>query len=1020
MKTKNFLFSRLEKQFLLCASNPAIIYNQVEVSYLELSSKVNLLANHLGKFSVKKNTLIAILLPKTPDHIVAAISILKAGAAYMPINVAESMERKISLLQQAGVTVVITTKSIANSLDGLANYTVILLDFFFDSKVFSVIDNEFSLRKNETDASDLAYVLFTSGSTGSPKGVMITHENAMNTIQDINKKFNVSRSDKVLALSSLDFDLSIYDIFGILSVGGAIVLPTESQMVDPREWLSLIYQYKITIWNSVPGFMEMLVRAIELYDQGEHFIYPSIQSLRLILLSGDWIPVQLPIKIHHHCPFAEIISLGGATEASIWSIFYPIDVSKIEKDWRSIPYGKPLKNQFFYILDEEMKPIYNHEEGELYIGGKGVGLGYWRDKVNTENNFLHHPIFGYLYKTGDKGKWLPDGNIEFLGRIGDQIKLRGFRIDLKAIEACIQSTRGVRRSIVKIIKNTEYSENLVLFVEEENIGEFLNKDDLFYKELVKQHLYHWSAIYNSFFENSGFIASPYFNTVGWVSSYTRKCISEKEMREWRDNTVARILDLNPKVVLEVGVGTGLILAEVAPKVAVYDVVDSSFESINYIEKYFNVYEEYRNVKCLEYDFSMLEKKYDTFILNSVAQYFPDIQYFEEILNSMIEKAVEGGRIFLGDIYNYDYLEDFYLSINLHHNSCSVNSLNLDFFLEQNIQNERQLYIHPDFFLQYAEKNSRVSHIEIQIKSGSYDNELNLFRYDVVLYLDQKDYAISSPLVLNGRDLSKISDLEKFFHDKKSEEILIKNLFNSRFSMLVNYKNNFIQDDIVMDSEGSNKKELCSFNPSHFYKLGQDIGYNVCCSWSLEKYHFDVAFYKKTNPLIYQCDKNKKTKYSSLIANSPLQYQFRRYTEDSIRKKISADLAPYMQPNNILFVKSIPFTGNGKVNHKMLLSLIARTSQGEELNESPASFLEKEVSEIFKRVLSSKKINLSKNFLEIGGDSLRMLEIIHDIEALFSVRLSFFDFMSNSSVKKLSNLLQNKCNIDANSLEYTED
>jgi len=331
-------------------------------------------------------------------------------------------------------------------------------------------------------AEDLAYVIYTSGSTGKPKGVAINHRGAVNTILDINQRFAVSASDRVLALSALNFDLSVYDIFGILAAGGTIVIPNHELVKDPAHWLDLIVATKVTLWNSVPALMQMLVEYLSTQPE------TTLPSLRLALLSGDWLPLNLPEKIQSlsnspfphtshtshpshtsppshtsHTSEIQVVSLGGATEASIWSIYYPIE--KIDSHWKSIPYGKPLSNQQFYVFNQLMaaRPVW--VPGELYIGGEGLALGYWQDEEKTEASFIEHPVTKErLYKTGDLGRYLPDGNIEFLGREDFQVKINGHRIELGEIEAALQQHPTIKEAVVSAVGEEQQKKQLVGYV----------------------------------------------------------------------------------------------------------------------------------------------------------------------------------------------------------------------------------------------------------------------------------------------------------------------------------------------------------------------------------------------------------------------------------------------------------------------------------------------------------------------------------------------------------------------------
>jgi pyochelin synthetase len=233
----------------------------------------------------------------------------------------------------------------------------------------------------------------------------------------------------------------VYDMFGTLAAGGTLVTMPQAGLKDPGRWLALIEDEGVTVWNSVPVAMKMLL------DYGESRYESTVPTLRLAMLSGDWIPLALPDRIRAFFPGTEVVSLGGATEASIWSIAYPIGT--VDPQWKSIPYGQPLTNQAFYILDEALRPVGHDEVGELFIGGQGVALGYWQDAERTARAFVRHPTTGdMLYRTGDLGRYFVDGNIEFLGRKDLQVKIRGYRVELPEIEAALHSCPGVEAGVV--------------------------------------------------------------------------------------------------------------------------------------------------------------------------------------------------------------------------------------------------------------------------------------------------------------------------------------------------------------------------------------------------------------------------------------------------------------------------------------------------------------------------------------------------------------------------------------------
>jgi non-ribosomal peptide synthetase component F len=379
------LFDEASKQF---PDNIALVDDKSSITYSELSRQVDFLSKYI---LLERNLtfnddskLIAILSEKGSVQAISALSIMKAGYAYLPLNVDWPINRIEEVLKSGMVSTVLISKKqydhylSENSLLSEYKYIVVEDSLKLSSeKNFISKINDFSLPEIISD--DVAYVIFTSGSTGKPKGVTISHQGAVNTIFAINEEFDISEKDKILALSELSFDLSVYDIFGLLASGGTVVFPNQSNIKNPTNWIDLINKYGITIWNSVPQLAGLLV------DEAAQ-ISKSINSLRLFLLSGDWIPLNLPSSLKAISEKVQVISLGGATEGSIWSIWYPI--KEVDSSWKSIPYGLAMPNQKMYILNHSDKLCPVGAIGEIHIGGDGVALNYWGDAEKNKSQFL--------------------------------------------------------------------------------------------------------------------------------------------------------------------------------------------------------------------------------------------------------------------------------------------------------------------------------------------------------------------------------------------------------------------------------------------------------------------------------------------------------------------------------------------------------------------------------------------------------------------------------------------------------
>ncbi|OLT61096.1 non-ribosomal peptide synthetase [Moorena bouillonii] len=426
----------------------AVIAPTQTLTYQDLYQRAGWLGYQLRQRGAHPNQLVGVVMEKGWEQVVGVLAILMAGAAYVPIDPELPLERRQYLMAQSDLQLVLTQSWLDDSLDWPEDVGRICVD---TNPIPPTAPPPLEpLQQGE----DLAYVIYTSGSTGVPKGVMIDHRGAVNTVVDINRRFEITADEKVLALSSLNFDLSVYDIFGILAAGGTIVVPEASQLKEPTHWLELLNKHQITVWNSVPALMQL---GTEMSVSTGILLSPS---LRLVMLSGDWLPLTLPTQLQSLVEGVQVVSLGGATEASIWSIFYPI--ATVNPDWKSIPYGQPLSNQKFYVLNDELEPCPIEVPGQLYIGGIGLAKGYWKNEQKTEASFIIHPTSGErLYRTGDLGRYLPDGNIEFLGREDFQVKVQGYRIECGEVEAVLQQHPGVKSCLVTVIGDVQGAKQLV-------------------------------------------------------------------------------------------------------------------------------------------------------------------------------------------------------------------------------------------------------------------------------------------------------------------------------------------------------------------------------------------------------------------------------------------------------------------------------------------------------------------------------------------------------------------------------
>ena len=377
----------------------AIVWSDGELSYGALAAHAACIAQELVSREVGPGDCVVIALPKGPAQVAAVLAVARAGAAFVPLDPAQPEARLASLTASIAPQVVLHDPDKQPAwCDGITCLPVAVPEEAFEAPLV--------VPDDPADGADLAYVMFTSGSTGQSKGVKISRQAAMATITAVNARLELCPEDRVLAVSAPGFDLSVWDLFGTFEAGAAMVLPSGCEVTDPGSWLRLAEVGKATIWNSAPG---LLGAALDLGGAG-------LQHIRWALLSGDFISLDLPDRLRNIAPEARFLSLGGATEAAIWSVWY--EVGEVDPCWPSIPYGTALPGQYAAVVNEQLQLCPPYREGQIVIAGAGLADGYWDAPEETARKFILHPETGVrLYLTGDAGHADANGILTIKGRM---------------------------------------------------------------------------------------------------------------------------------------------------------------------------------------------------------------------------------------------------------------------------------------------------------------------------------------------------------------------------------------------------------------------------------------------------------------------------------------------------------------------------------------------------------------------------------------------------------------------------
>lgn len=910
-----------------------LFHGERVMNYRELIQESVKLSKNLIERGLKPGDRVGIYFPKGIEQIISVYGILMAGCTYVPLDVNMPIER-------------------INNINKRANFAMIISELQLD------IDIPILLLKNLIDYEDLdfepvrvsvddtAYIIFTSGTTGEPKGVEISHKAAWNTIKDVNERIDCNKEDVFLGVSRLCFDLSVYDIFGALSVGAKLILPRQNSLTNPNDWIYLIKKHKVTIWNSVPALMELMTNILE--DKNY-----KIYTIRKILLSGDWIPLKLPCKIQYFLCDASLYSLGGATEASIWSNIYKVE--KIDKEYDSIPYGKPLSNQKFKILNENLNSVPIWVKGDLYIKGTGLAKGYVNDYEITSKSFITDPEDGHvMYRTGDKAMYHPDGIIEFMGREDTQVKINGYRIELNEIENAINKIDEVESSIVGVnneksivaLINTKYKNNENKIID---FGEYAN-----YFENVDVD------VFESYFKNIDIAC------VGAIKHVLRNLDTSKLKKEyeWIINRWKIYIEKN---------GEGFDELEISESIKILDSIYGIFPNtkvfINYIKDSINNLFDvcYGNIEPHKIlmpnnNIELLKEFYNKNIL------FDDLNFVaSKIVNQYIAnkrdtsvKILEIGAGTGGstdkilkeiDMYSYEY-----------------------YFTDKS-----------KMFINEAKRKYR-DHNFVYLEYDLNDNNI-----DEYFLSNSIDIIIASGVFENCKDINK--SLKSVMNIIKPEGLFLWMDPTKDLSWIL-----VSQLFMMTEPKDGIRIEKNFFDVDDWEKI-----FEPYCVSNIYKYP-DKKIMEAIGTALFACIAKRNKQYVDL---------------ESIKEKIKKILPEYMIPNYIEIVDNFELTSNGKIDRKSLLKYPKKqiSSMKLECNEnSKLNIISDDIILIWKDVLNTDVIGINDNLYDFGADSLLIaqgvVKICDYIDKLNSNKKSGFDevlrfVLEYPRISDISNFIKNK-------------
>jgi amino acid adenylation domain-containing protein len=862
--------------------HPALVFEDVQLTYADLDAYSNRLAHVLAARGAGPERIVALALPRSVELVTAILAVLKTGAAYLPVDPDYPVDRIEFMLTDAAPAIVLT----------MADFADLPLD---DSPL------DVDVRPDHP-----AYVIYTSGSTGRPKGVMVPHRGIVNRLLWMQHEYGLTPDDRVLQKTPSSFDVSVWEFLWPLITGATEVVARPDGHKDPAYLASLIRDQNITTVHLVPSMLQVFLREPSARD---------CTSLRRVICSGEALPVDA-VALCAEVLDAELHNLYGPTEASVDVTYWRCDPAD-----PTVPIGREVWNTRTYVLDARLQPVPTGTPGELYLAGSQLARGYLNRPGLTAERFVADP-FGppgsRMYRTGDLAKRRADGALEFLGRADEQVKIRGFRIEPGEIAATLAEHPDVDQAVVVAREDRPGDVRLVGYVVPAGASD-VGADE---------HVDEWQELYDSMYA-----ASPDDDFSGWNSSYDGKPIPVEQMREWRDAAVARIRELKPRRVLEIGVGTGLIMSQLHGECEEYWGTDFSAAVISGLRHRFpDVTLRHRDAA----DFSGLPTGFfDTVVINSVAQYFPSGEYLLDVLRGALDLVVPGGAVFVGDVRDLRQLRAFHTEVATRRGDRTV---------EQSLAREKELLVAPALFAGFG-------NADIRVKSASYVNELSQYRYDVVLHKEPR----------RVRDLSGVHGLD--WESLHATAALLR--ARPRAVRMTCVPNARVGDGI---------------DPTALQQLGDAHGYRTVVTWSTENDgSLDVLYFRGDGVPVGA--------YRG-VADGPLftdPLRFRQHAElaASVRELAVERLPEYMVPS-IVVLDAIPVTANGKLDRRALPSPDPAVSTSD---REPANERERVLCSLFAEVLGVPKVGPDDSFFDLGGHSLLATRLIARVRTEFHAELA---------------------------------
>ncbi|WP_326639614.1 amino acid adenylation domain-containing protein [Streptosporangium sp. NBC_01755] len=960
----------------------------VRLSYAELDAAANRLARLLRAHGAGPERVVALALPRSAEMVVALFAVLKTGAAYLPLELDYPAERLDFMLADAAPVCLVSHRDIAAGLT-CPGASIPLDDPAVRERLAALPGTGLAGEELPDFGRDVpgrldhpAYVIYTSGSTGRPKGVVTPYRGLTN--MQFNHRANIfdpvvasaGRRLRIAHTVSFSFDMSWEELLWLIE-GHEVHVCDEELRRDAEALTEYLRRHRIDVINVTPTYAQQLLE--EGLLDGEH-------RPPLVLLGGEAVPAAVWDRLAQ----AEGVlgyNLYGPTEYTINTL------GGGTEDSATPTVGRPIWNTRGYVLDGWLRPVPPGAPGELYITGAGLARGYLDRPGLTAERFVADPFGGgRMYRTGDLVRVRRDGNIDFLGRTDEQVKIRGYRVELEEVESALAAEPGVgQAAVIAVGTDVPGVKRLIGYVVPDGAAR---------PDAEREHLAEWRQIYDAEYTEIG-TAVHTEDFAGWDSSYDGLPIPLEHMREWRDTTVARIWDLNPRRVLEIGVGTGLLLSRLAPGCEEYWGTDFAAPVIAKLQADLGPDSPVRLSCRPAHDTDGLPAGYfDTVVINSVIQYFPSAGYLAGVIAAAMDLLAPGGALFVGDVRDLRSVRCLHTAIQLGRDGGAGGGDIGTAAIDRAVRMEKELLLDPAFFAA-LDLDARV---EVRTKRGVHHNELSRHRYDVTLRKSPAVSLAASLAALPAVSLAAEIPIVDWagpddLAGRLPGPLRVRAIPDPRLSAELAALRAIEGGASAREARELLRASPQGIEPELLYAL--DPG--VVTTPSAEIGHYDAVF--GGGAAFLPADPGRGP---ASYANNPAAARDHGVLAARVREGLRRRLPGYMVPSAVMTLDALPLTVNGKLDRR---ALPAPDRQGPRGSVRAArTAVEQLLCTLFGEVLDIAGVGIDDNFFELGGHSLLATRLVGRVRAVLRVELAIRDLFEAPNVAELATRLHDRAGV----------